>query len=161
MYSEQFEIPNASMEEVKDRVKYWLSSFQGAEYLMEVVSERHVKISKTKHDLKICAYGCIVYIISIAALPFIVFPMVTSPATALTMIFTYMLVILLVLPIFIGLFCLKPNKAEFDVRFSMEYPIRVMIVASGNMLKDSMYDYDGFKEALNPSGFVGGPGLSS
>ena len=160
MYSNQFEIPNASMDEIKVRVKSWLASYEGTDYFMEIVNERHVKISKTKHDMKICGYGCATYCIASIGAPFLLIAaMPTSVTAAMSLILGYMLLIMMIIPIFMGLFCLKPNKVEFDVRFSHEYPIRVMIVASGNMLDKAQYDYDSFLNALNPGSFDPGIGL--
>ena len=66
----------------------------------------------------------------------------------------------MIMPIFVGWFCLKPNKVEFDVRFSNEEPIRVIIVASGNMFERYRHDYQSFISALNPSSSDTGIGLS-
>ncbi len=160
MYTNQFEIPNASMEDIKIRVKSWLSSFEGTDYFMEIVNERHVKISKTKLDNKICGYGCITYCLATVGAPFILIAArPTNFTAAISLIFGYMLLIMMIIPIFMGLYCLKPNKVEFDVRFSHEHPIRVMIVASGNMLEKAQYDYDSFLNALRPGSFDAGIGL--
>ena len=161
MKTDEFDIPNTTMEEIKYRVKSWLSSFQGNDYFMEVLSERHIKVAKPKQDPKICAYGCCTYIGGAFLGAFVLIGL--SPGSyeaAFSLVFGYIFVLLMILPIFIGWFCLKPNKVEFDVRFSNEEPIRVMVVASGNMFESSRHDYQSFLAALNPSSSDAGIGLS-
>lgn len=48
---------NYSMEDIKSRVKSCLDSPMGSEYVMEVVHERHIILSKSKHDMRVCCAG--------------------------------------------------------------------------------------------------------
>jgi hypothetical protein len=161
MKTDEFVIPNTNMEEIKFRVKSWLSSYEGNDYFMEVLSERHIKISKTKQDPKICVYGCCTYCIgTFLGVIFIMSIYLGSIIATMNAIFGLVLILVMVEPIFVAWFCLKPNKVEFNARFSYEEPIRVIIVASGNMFESSRHDYQSFLHSLNPSSSDTGIGLS-
>ena len=57
-FDEEFVLPdNYSMGDIKQRVKNWQGSPYGTDYVMEVVSERHIILTKAKHDMKICCIG--------------------------------------------------------------------------------------------------------
>lgn len=151
VYSDEFTVPdNYSMEDIKHRVRSWLASPSGTDYVMEVVSERHVILTKSKHDLKICCYGCIAMIASIFLLVFIMigisFPMY-SYAALMNAMMGYVAVIGVIMAITIAVFCLKPEKAVFEMRFGNEIPIQVYIHRSGEVDK-SAYEYTALKDAI-------------
>lgn len=151
VYSDEFTVPdNYSMEDIKHRVRLWLASPSGTDYVMEVVSERHVILTKSKHDLKICCYGCIAMIASIFLLVFIMigfsFPSYSYEAF-LNAMMGYVAVIGVIMAITIAVFCLKPEKAVFEMRFGNEIPIQVYIHRSGEVDK-SAYEYAALKNAI-------------
>ena len=158
-YSSQFEIPNENLEQIKHRVKAWLSSYAHPDYFLEVISERHVKVSKVKHDTKICAYGCVTFFLAAFVGSFILIASFYRGGD-ISMIFIYLFLVMMTMPFFTGWFCLHPNKIEFEVIFSNEYPIRVSVVASGNLLAAYQQDYYSFLKALNPSQESGGIDLA-
>ncbi|OLS29675.1 MAG: hypothetical protein ThorAB25_15000 [Candidatus Thorarchaeota archaeon AB_25] len=151
VYGDEFTVPdNYSMEDIKHRVRSWLASPSGTDYVMEVVSERQVILTKAKHDLKICCYGCIAMIASIFLLVFIMigisFPMY-SYAALMNAMMSYVAVIGVIMAITIAVFCLKPEKAVFEMRFGNEIPIQVYIHRSGELDK-SAYEYAALKDAI-------------
>jgi hypothetical protein len=158
-YSNQFEIPNGNLEQVKQRVRAWLSSFANPDYSLEVISERHVKISRVKHNTMVCVYGCITTFIAAFAGAFM-FVASYYASGDISVFFLYLFLVMMTEPLFIGWFCLYPNKIEFEVTFTNEYPIKVHVVASGNLLEAYQQDYYSFLKALNPSQESGGIDLA-
>ena len=115
---------------------------------MEVVSERHVILTKAKHDLKICCYGCVGMILS----GFLLVPLLmTLPSYSYEAIFGAMggiiAVIGAIMAITIAFFCLKPAKVVFEMRFGNEVPIQIRIQRSGDLQK-SAHEYDSLKAAI-------------
>ncbi|MFW9956275.1 MAG: hypothetical protein ACFFD3_17145 [Candidatus Thorarchaeota archaeon] len=158
-YSSKFEIPNENLEQIKQRVKAWLSSFSHPDYALEVISERHVKISRVKHDLKICVYGCITMFVMAFAGAFVLIGAFYA-SRDISVVFIYLFLVMMTEPLFIGWFCLYPNKIQFEVTFSNEYPIKVYVIASGNLLEAYQQEYYSFLKALNPSQGSGGIDLA-
>jgi hypothetical protein len=151
VYSDEFVVSdNYSMEDIKHRVKYWLASPMGKEYLMEVVSDRHVILTKAKHDMKICCYGCIAMIASIIVLVMIMvgfgFPMYNY-AAFLNAMMAYVAVIGIIMALTVAVFCLRPEKAVFELRFGTDIPIQVYVQRSGEVQK-SAYEYASLKDAI-------------
>jgi hypothetical protein len=151
VFGDEFAVPdNYSMEDIKHRVKYWLASPLGKEYVMEVVTERHVILTKTKHDMKICCYGCIAMIASIFVLVLIMigvgFPMYNY-AAFLTAMMAYVLVIGIIMALTVAAFCLRPEKAVFELRFGTDMPIQVLVQRSGEFQK-SAHEYVALKDAI-------------
>ena len=151
VYSDEFAVPdNYSMEDIKSRVKYWLASPMGNEYVMEVVSERHVILTKAKHDMKICCYGCVAMIASIFILVMIMigfgFPMYSYIAFMNAMM-AYVAVIGVIMALTVAVFCLRPEKAVFELRFGTKIPIQIHIYRSGEVEK-SAHEYASLKNAI-------------
>lgn len=78
---------------------------------------------------------------------------------SLSGVFSVVFIAVMILPLFTAWFCLFPNKVEFDLQFSGDDPIKVKVVASGNMLSKFESEYSSFLQALNPSYGDGGIGL--
>ena len=162
-FDDEITVPdNYSMSDIKHKVKSWLASPPGREYVMEVVSERHVILTKAKHDLKICCYGCVGMILStFLFIPFLM----TLPSYSYEAIFGAMggiiAVIGAIMAITIAFFCLKPEKVVFEMRFGNEVPIQIHIQRSGDLQK-SAYEYDSLKAAIGGGADpLGGPAPTS
>lgn len=151
VYGEEFAVPdNYSMEDIKSRVRLWLASPYGTDYVMEVVSERHVILTKAKHDMKICCYGCVAMIASIFLLVFIMmgagFPLYNY-AALLNAMMAYVAVIGVIMAITVAIFCLRPEKAVFELKFGTDIPIQVYIRRSGELDK-SADEYASLKDSI-------------
>ncbi|MHA1964068.1 MAG: hypothetical protein ACXACG_01180 [Candidatus Thorarchaeota archaeon] len=145
IFNDEFTVPdNYSMEDIKRRVISWNSSHLGKEYIMEVKSERHIILTKAKHDMKICCYPCIALLLGI---PVLFMFMLSSPYAAMFGIFIYIGIVIVVEVISVYFFCLNPEKAEYDITFSHEMPIRVRVVGSGEIGK-SAHEYESLKDSL-------------
>jgi hypothetical protein len=146
MRTTQFDLVDGDIELVKQRVNSWISSFSGADYYLEIISERHARIKKTKHDWKICCYGCVCYFVAIfgGVFMFMGLPYQSALSGLLSVIF----IAIMIIPLFIGWFCLYPNKVEFDVQFIGSNPVKVRVVASGNMLAQAEAEYQSFLRAI-------------
>ena len=147
MSTTEYEVPDASMDDLKARVKSWLSEV-GHEYILQIVSYRHIILTKAKHDVKIfCCYPCIISMIGIIP---IVFISLTLPIVqAISLIFFGSIALVgLVMVVSAWQFFLNPKKVVFEVRFSEGVPINVSIHASGNLLSESRYDYDSLNSAI-------------
>ena len=71
MLTTEYEVPDVSMDDLKARVKSWLSEV-GHECIFQIVSDRHIILTKAKHDVKIfCCYPCIISMIGIFGIIFI------------------------------------------------------------------------------------------
>ncbi len=158
-FDDEITVPdNYSMSDIKHMVKSWLASPPGREYVMEVVSERHVILTKAKHDLKICCYGCV----GMIAGTFLFIPsLMTLPSYSYEALLGAMggiiAVIGAIMAITIAFFCLKPEKAVFEMRFGNEVPIRIRIQRSGDLQK-SAHEYDSLKAAIGSGADpLGGP----
>ena len=145
-FNDEFSVPdNDTMDDIKRRVMSWNASYLGKDYIMEVVSERHIVLTKSKHDLKLCFYPCIA---SLLGLPIVFMLFIASPYTALFGIFVYLAIVIIVQLIAVFMFCLNPKKAEYSITFSHEMPIRVRVVGVGEM-HESAHEYRGLKDGLH------------
>ncbi len=160
-FDDEFSVPdNYSMEDIKYRVRNWQASPTGADYVIEVVSERHIILTKSKHDMKICCVGCVVEFISTIVIVAFIFGTVGYDYNALMNAMAGVFgVIGVIMAIFVGLFCLRPEKAVFEMRFGNEMPIKVQIQRSGELQK-SAHEYASLKSELHGDSQSGGPDLS-
>jgi hypothetical protein len=155
-FNDEFTVPeNYTMADVKHRVKSWNASYLGKDYIMEVKSEHHIILTKTKHDMKICFYPCIALLLGI---PLVFMFMMASPYAALFGIFTYVALVIIVEVVAVYLFCLNPKKAEYNITFSNEMPIRVRVTATGE-IGMSAHEYQGLKDSLYGGRMESGPGF--
>ncbi len=147
-----------SMEDLKYKVKSWLASSYGRDYVMEVVSERHVILTKAKHDMKVCCYGCICMILSVfLTIPLFMFTVPYNEQAFMGAIMAYMGLIGVIMAVTAAIFCLKPEKAVFEIRFGSDIPIRVHIHRSGEIQK-SAYEYETLKSTITGGADpLGGP----
>ncbi len=151
---------NYSMEDVKSRVKSWLASPMGSEYVMEVVHERHIILSKSKHDMRVCCAGCVTTCVGSI--------LVAAIVVAVVGIYDYyafmnammggISIILVVMGIFVAIFCLRPQKAIIEMRFGTEIPIKVSIYRSGELEK-SANEYMSLKNSIHRETGHAGPSL--
>lgn len=148
-FDDEFTVPdNYSMADIKHKVKSWLASPPGREYVMEVVSEKHVILTKAKHDMKICCYGCVGMILSIFLLiPFMMTLPTYSFEAVMNAMGAYVAVISVIMVITVAFFCLKPEKVVFEMRFGNEVPIQIHIRRFGD-LKKSAYEYESLKSTI-------------
>jgi hypothetical protein len=158
MHTTQFDLVDGDIELVKQRVNSWVSSSNGIDYYLEVISDRHAKIKRTKHDWKVCCYGCILYFVAIIVSIFMA--MGLPYETMLSGLLTYLMLAILVIPLFVGWFCLYPNKVEFDVQFVGSNPVKVLVTASGNILAQSESEYQSFLRAIGSRGSRSGIDLA-
>ncbi len=149
---------NYSMSDIKRMVNSWLASPPGREYVMEVVSERHVILTKAKHDMKICCYGCVAMLVStFAMIPFLMTLPPYNYEAMLGAVGVIIAVIGAVMAITVAVFCLKPNKAVFEMRFGNELPIQIRISRTGDLQK-SEHEYNSLKAAIGGGADpLGGP----
>jgi len=161
MHTTQFDISDNDVEQIKQRVNSWVASFSGADYYIEKVSERHAKVKKTKHDWKVCCYGCCAYFGIIFGGLFLFMRLFISTTPSYEAVFSGLLTLMLgavmIIPLFIGWFCLYPSKVEFDIQFIGQGPVQVRITASGNMLAKAESDYQDFLRSVSPR--HGGSGI--
>ena len=158
-FDDEITVPdNYSMSDIKYRVNSWLASPPGREYVMEVVSERHVILTKAKHDLKICCYGCVGMILSVfLLLAFMMTLPIYSYEAVLEAMGVYIAVIGVVMVIAVFVFCLKPKKVTYEMRFGNEVPIQIRIRRSGDLEK-SIHEYNSLKAAIGGGADpLGGP----
>jgi hypothetical protein len=158
-YNEEFTVSeHYSMAEIKRRVNSWLNSHSGRDYVMEVVSERHVILTKAKHDMKICGYGCIGIILSsFLVVPFLMTVPFYSFEAIMNVMMGFVAIIGIIMSITVAFFCLKPEKAVFEMKFGIEIPIQIHIRRSGELQK-SAYEYESLKSAiLGGADPLGGP----
>jgi hypothetical protein len=158
-FDDEITVPdNYSMSDIKHKVKSWLASPPGREYVMEVVSEKHVILTKAKHDLKICCYGCVGMFLSVFLLvPFVMTLPTYSYEALLNVMGGYIAVIGVIMAITVAIFCLKPEKVAFEMRFGDEVPIKIRIHRSGELQK-SAPEYDSLKAAIGSGADpLGGP----
>lgn len=146
MRSTQFDLVDGDIQRVKQQVNSWISSYRGADYFLEIVSERHARVKRVKHDWKICCYGCVCYFVAIFGGVFLVIGLPYQSIFSGFLIFIFLAI--MVIPLFIGWFCLYPNKVEFDVQFIGSSPVKVRVVASGNMLAQAESEYQSFLHAI-------------
>ena len=151
-FTEEFEAADSdTMEDIKRKVKSWHASYLGNKYTLEIKSERHIILTKAKHDMKICCYPCIILIISafvIAMLPYL------SYLAAIG----YIIFIFAVMIGAVGWFCLKPAKSEYSITFSHETPIHIRVDAVGELDK-SAHEYSSLKNSIQSNNKSSGPGL--
>ena len=144
-FTDEFTAPDSyTMDEIKRRVMSWNASPLGKEYIMEVKSEHHIILTKSKHDMRICFYPCIAVLLGI---PIIFMLLMASPYTSVFAIFGYLALVLVVEVISVYFFCLNPEKAEYSITFSHEIPIRIRVVGTGEIGK-SAYEYQTLKDSL-------------
>ncbi len=143
------------MEDIKRRVKSWHASYLGKNYTMEIKSERHIILTKAKHDMKICCYPCIFIVIS--AFVLVMLPILSYQA-ALAITMGYIIVLFAVMAITVAWFCLKPAKSEYSITFSQETPIRIRVHAVGELDK-SAHEYSSLKNSIQSNNQSSGPGL--
>ena len=144
-FNDEFTVPdNYSMNDIKRKVMSWNASYLGKDYIIEVRSERHVILTKSKHDLKLCFYPCLA---SLLGLPVMFMLFMSSPYTALFGIFAYIAFVIIVQLVAVYMFCLNPKKAEYTLTFSHEIPIHVRVVGVGEM-HASAHEYRGLKDSL-------------
>lgn len=144
-FNDEFTVPeNYTMDDIKRRVMSWNASHLGKEYIMEVISERHIVLTKAKHDMRICFYPCIALLLGI---PLLFMFVMASPYAALFGIFGYLALVIIVQVISVYFFCLNPKKAEYNITFSHEMPIRVRVVGTGEIEK-SAHEYQSLKDIL-------------
>ena len=147
MLTTEYEVPNVSMDDLKTRVKSWLS-VEGHEYVLQIVSDRHIILTKAKHDVKIfCCYPFLVSMIGIFVIISISLSLPFAQAVSLMFLGSIALVGF-VMAVSAWQFFLNPKKVVFEVRFSEGIPITVSIHASGNYLSKSRYDYDTLNSAI-------------
>ena len=133
----------------------WVASFSGADYYLETISERHAIVKRTTHDTKICCYGCIVFLATIFASGFILSKLPSQ--VTLSGYLSSIAIGVMVIPLFMGWYCLYPNKVEFDIQFIGQGPVRVRVTASGNMLAQTESEYQSFLRTISP--LHGGSGI--
>lgn len=159
-FDDEFSVPdNYSMEDIKHRVKSWQASPAGVDYVIEVVSEKHIILTKSKHDMRICCVGCaaeliggflvVALMIGTMSYPYDYNDLMNAAAGAVG-------VIGVVMAIFIGIFCLRPEKAVIEMRFGNEMPIKIQIKRSGEIQK-SAHEYASLKTELSGTSQRGGP----
>ncbi len=132
------------MDDIKRRVMSWNASYLGKDYIMEVKSDRHIILTKSKHDMKLCFYPCIA---SLLGIPIMFMLLMASPYAALFAIFGYIAFVVIIQLVAVYRFCLNPKKAEYSITFSHEMPIRVRVVGLGEM-QESAHEYRGLKDSL-------------
>ena len=135
---------NYSMDDIKRRVMSWNASMSGKDYIMEVMHERHIVLTKAKHDMKICCYPCIALLCGI---PILFLMLMASPGAGFFGIFAYLGLVIVVEVISVYLFCLNPKKAEYSITFSNDMPIRVRVIGTGEM-DASAHEYRALKDQL-------------
>ena len=159
-FDEEFTVPdNYSMEDIKHRVRSWQASPIGVDYVIEVVSERHIILTKSKHDMRICCVGCAAEIIGSFLVVAIIMGTVGYPFDyneLMNAVAGAIGVIGVIMAIFIGLFCLRPQKSIIEMRFGHELPIKIQIRRSGEIQK-SQYEYASIKSELLGGSQQGGP----
>ena len=148
-FDDEITVPdNYSMSDIKHMVKSWLASPPGGEYVMEVVSERHVILTKAKHDMKICCYGCVgMFASTFLLIPFLITLYPFTYEAILGAMGVIIAVIGAIMVITVAVFCLKPRKVTFEMRFGNEIPIQIRIRRSGELQK-SAHEYDSLKDAI-------------
>ncbi|MHA3963330.1 MAG: hypothetical protein AM325_007290 [Candidatus Thorarchaeota archaeon SMTZ1-45] len=145
-FSDEFSVPeNYTMEDIKYGVKSWNASYLGKDYIMEVISERHIVLTKAKHDMRLCFYPCIALLIGI---PLLFLIMMASPFLAIFGVFLYIGIVVVVEVIAVYLFCLKPKKVEYSITFTHDMPIHVRVIATGE-IGMSEHEYQGLKNSLH------------
>ncbi|MFW9849650.1 MAG: hypothetical protein ACFFF4_10925 [Candidatus Thorarchaeota archaeon] len=142
---EEFELPSHfTFDETKAKVKGWLNTPIGRDYRLAIVSERVIKLTKERHELKYCGASCVLTCIS----PFLVIPfMFVSYQMVLWGVFGMIALMALILGAGIGLYCLKPLRAIFIFQFTDDQPIRVITSGEGVLLK-ARGDYESLKTAI-------------
>ena len=159
-FDEEFTVPeHYSMEDLKHRVRSWQASPTGTDYVIEVVSERHIILSKSKHDLRICCVGCAAEIIGTFLVIMVIMGTITYPYDyndLMNVAFGAIGVVGVIMAIFIGLFCLRPQKSVIEMRFGHEIPIKIQVRRSGEIEK-SQYEYASLKSELQGGSQRGGP----
>jgi hypothetical protein len=144
-YVEEFELDgNVSMDVVKQRVKSWENSYDGTDYVRLVKSERDIALLKSKHDLKVCCYPCIIALISAMIIPFLAF----SYVNVMLIAFGYIAFIMIIFVISYGYFFLGTKKVEYHMTFSFETPIRVRIQREGGAIDEFAHEYESLKKML-------------
>lgn len=155
-FSDEFTVPeNYSMEDVKYSVKSWNASYLGKDYIMEVRSERHIILTKTKHDMRFCFYPCIALLLGI---PLLFLMIMVSPFFAFFGIFLYIGIVIIVQVFAVYFFCLKPEKVEYSITFTHDMPIHVRVTATGEIDK-SAHEYQTLKDSLYGGSSSQGQGL--
>ncbi|MHA3963331.1 MAG: hypothetical protein AM325_007295 [Candidatus Thorarchaeota archaeon SMTZ1-45] len=151
---------NYSMEDIKSRVKSWLASPMGSEYVMEVVHERHIILSKSKHDMRVCCVGCITTCASIILVVMIVIGTVGiyDYYALMNAMILAMGIVMMIMVIFVAIFCLRPQKAVIEMRIGNEIPIKVSILRSGELEK-SAHEYFSLRNSIHREPGHGGPSL--
>ncbi|RDE15318.1 MAG: hypothetical protein C4K48_04550 [Candidatus Thorarchaeota archaeon] len=162
MSTTRFDIANAGLEEVKRRVNTWLTTAEALDYYLEKIDDRHVKVIKSKQDTKYCVYGCVglcaTMLLGIVAA--ITFAAYMGPAGVLFAVIVILVGAFTCMPISYGYFFLKPNKVEYALTASGEYPVHIAVTASGNLLPQCEHEYNSFLNALSPGHPDAGPGIA-
>ena len=136
---------NYSMDEIKRRVMSWNASMLGKDYIMEVKHERHIVLTKAKHDMKLCFVPCVGPFLGI---PIMFLFIAAGPAGFLFGISAW-LIFVFVLEIWaVYKFCLNPKKAEYSITFSNDMPIRVRVIGTGEM-DASAHEYRALKDSIS------------
>jgi hypothetical protein len=144
-FKDEFIVPdNYSMEDIKHRVKSWNASPLGEDYIMEVKSDRHIILTKAKHDLKLCFLPCIAPFVG---LPILFLFVAAGPSGFLFGMAVYLVLILAIEIWAVYKFCLNPKKAVYEIMFSNEMPIRIHVYASGEIAA-SAHEYRALRDSL-------------
>jgi hypothetical protein len=144
-FKDEFTVPdNYSMEDIKRRVRSWNASPLGEDYIMEVKSDRHIILTKAKHDLKLCFLPCIA---PFAGIPVLFLFIGAGPSGFLFGLAVYLVLILTIEIWAVYKFCLNPKKAVYEIMFSNEMPIRVHVYASGEIAA-SAHEYRALRDSL-------------
>jgi hypothetical protein len=144
-FKDEFTVPdNYSMADVKSKVKAWNASPYGADYVMEVKHDRHILLTKTKHDMKLCFVPCVVPFISI---PVMFLGLGAGPAGFFFGFIMWLIIVVVAELWAVYTFCLNPKKAEYEIMFSNETPIRVHVYASGEIAA-SAHEYKALRDTL-------------
>lgn len=159
-FDDEFTVPeHYSMEDLKHRVRSWQASSAGADYVIEVVSERHIILTKSKHDMRICCVGCAAELIGTFLVIMVIMGTMSYPYDYndfLNVAVGLVGVVGVIMAIFIGLFCLKTHKSVIEMRFGHEIPIKIQVRRSGEIEK-SQYEYRSIKSELLGGSERGGP----
>ena len=136
------------MDDIKRRVMSWNASMLGKDYIMEVKHERHIILTKAKHDMKLCFVPCVGPFLGI---PIIFLFAAAGPSGFLFGFFTWFAFVIILEVWAVYMFCLNPKKAEYSITFSPEIPIHVRVIGTGEM-EQSAHEYKALKDSI-----YGGP----
>ncbi len=139
-----------TFEDVKVRVKGWLRGPVGSGYVFKALTEHHITLTKTKHNMKICGISCVLGFVLPIAL-FIIGAAFAFSSGGISGIIALIGMMALsmgaIMVIGIGMYCLQPQKVVFTIQISNELPIRIRVHGSGEIQK-ARYDYTTFRDAI-------------